>query len=308
MPKPVIALIGEDSYLQLQRLSAISQDLGKGAARIDVDGERAELSEVLDELRSYAMFGGGKIVVVNAGDEFIKRYREQLENYVESPSDSAVLVLRLSSLPANQRIYKLIAKHGAIDKCEPPSDRELPAWIVSQAKKEHGVQIAPDAARMLAELIGADLGRLDNELAKLALQTDGKSIDAKLVSGNVAFQREQEMWEMTNALAAGKPAEAIQRWRQLVQADPSTEFRAVTWLSMWLEDVRAVVMKKDTSKLTWKYKDRFSQFMQNAQALGRSGLTKAVDLLAEIDKQSKSGIGDAAENVERFIVSLAELK
>ena len=305
MLKSVIALIGDDSYLQMQKLAEILTGAGKGAVRIDVDGERAELADILDELRSFAMFGGSKIVVVSNGDELIKRFREQLENYADSPSDSATLVLRLTSLPANQRIYKLISKKGQIVKCEPPSDRELPGWIVAQGTKVHGVKVQPDAARMLAELIGVDLGRLDNELAKLALQATKGVIDAQTVSANVAFQREQEMWEMTNALAAGNAAEAIRRWRQLIQSDPSTEFRAVTWLTMWLEDVRAVVSKQETSKLSWKYKDKFSQFLQNANKLGRAGLKKTVDLLAEIDRQSKTGVGDAPENVERFIIAVA---
>ena len=46
-------------------------------------------------------------------------------------------------------------------------------------------------------------------------------------------------------------------------------------------------------------------FIETAKELGRTGLDKALDLLAEIDYQTKTGVGDAAENVERFILSLA---
>ena len=105
---------------------------GKGAQRIDVDGERAELAEVLDEVRCFAMFGGQKVVVVQNADAFITKYREQLENYVAKPSDSATLVFRLSSLPANQRIYKAISKTGVIEKCDPPKD--LARWIIDRGK------------------------------------------------------------------------------------------------------------------------------------------------------------------------------
>ncbi len=307
MPKPVIALVGSDAFLQSEKLGEILETMGKGVNRIDFDGERAQLAEIFDELRSFTMFGGAKLVVITAADELLKRFREQLETYVAAPSDSATLVLRLNALPGTQRIHKLITKHGEIIACAPPGARELPEWIVTRAKKAHRVTIAPDAARTLAELIGADMGRLDSELAKLTLQGDGKAIDAKAVSGNVVFQREQEMWEMTNALAAGQPAEAIRRWRQLIQGDSSTEFRAVTWLTMWLEDVRAVVSKEDTGKLSWRYKDRFPQFLQSARAMGEAGLRRAVDLLTEIDKQSKSGIGDAAANVERFIITMTNM-
>jgi len=112
------------------------------------------------------------------------------------------------------------------------------------------------------------------------------------------------MWDMTNELAIGRPAEALRRWRQLVQIDPSTEFRAVTWLTMWLEEVGLIINGGNTSKLTWKYKDRLSAVIKNAQAFGKARHARAVDLLAELDQRSKSGLGDATQNVERFILSL----
>src|SRR3954466_1819549 len=109
MAKPVYALVGPDPFLQLQKLAGILKQLPADVQRIDVDGERAELADVLDELRSFAMFGGGhKLVVVRDADEFLSRFREQLEQYVAHPSSSATLVLRVSSLPSNQRIYKAI--------------------------------------------------------------------------------------------------------------------------------------------------------------------------------------------------------
>ena len=94
MPKPVYALVGADSFLQLQKLAEIKSQLARDVQSNDVDGERAQLADVLDELRSFAMFGSGKIVVVRNADELITRFREQLEDYVSKPCDSGVLVLR----------------------------------------------------------------------------------------------------------------------------------------------------------------------------------------------------------------------
>ena len=45
-------------------------------------------------------------------------------------------------------------------------------------------------------------------------------------------------------------------------------------------------------------------FVQTAGRLGESGLRRALDLLVEVDHQSKSGVGDAAENVERFLLTV----
>jgi DNA polymerase-3 subunit delta len=307
MTRSVYALVGDDNYLQLQALAQVLNKLPADVQRADFDGERAELADVLDELRSFAMFGAAKLVVVRAGDEFLTRFRDQLEDYVTSPSSSGTLVLRLSSLPKNQRIYKAIAKVGEIIECIPPRERDLPKWVASHAKAAHRITLAPDAVALLIDLVGADLGRLDNELAKLALTCDNskKPLTASEVTGCVAFQREQEIREMTIELASGRPGEALRRWRQLAALDSSAEFRAVTWIMMWLEDVGTVLSGRGIGNLGWKYRDRMDQFLDFARTLGKSGHARAIDRLAEIDKQTKSGVGDAVSNVERFILSLS---
>jgi len=312
MTKPIYALVGSDQFLQTQRLREILAQLPKDAQRIDLDGERVELAEVLDELRSFAMFGGGKVVVVTNGDEFITRFREQLEDYCESPADSATLVLRLNSLPKNQRIYKIIAKNGAIAECEPPKDRDIVPWIINRARSEHKLSVTVQAAEMLKDLIGDDLGRMDNELAKLALQTDSGKIDVPDVRKSVAFGREQEMWDMTDEIAAGRTTAALRRWRQLVQMDSSAEFRAVTWLAIWLEKaIKALAMKKRganafviAKELRIWPPEKGDAFVRTAERLGSEGLYRALNLLVEVDHQSKSGVGDAVENVERFLLTV----
>jgi DNA polymerase-3 subunit delta len=311
MAKPVYALVGSDAFLQLEALAAIARQLPPDAQRVDIDGETASLSDVLDELRSFAMFGGEKLVVVRNGDDFISRFRESLEDYIASPVNSATLVLRVESLPSNQRIYKAIAKVGTVEQCKPPKD--IARWITDRAKAAHKLTVAFDAARMLADLLGDDLGRIDNELAKLALLSDTGKLSADDVSEAVAFQRERKMWDLTNALASGDPAEAMRRWRQLVQADSSSEFRAVTWLGIWLENMRKaramLAQGQNAYSIGQALKiwpaDAAQKFVESTKALGPQGLKRAIDLLAEIDYQSKTGVGDATENVERFILSMS---
>jgi DNA polymerase III delta subunit len=172
--------------------------------------------------------------------------------------------------------------------------------------------MGPEAANMLAEFIGADLGRLDNELAKIALSCEGNSlIGTDAIRGCVAFQREQELKEMTNLLALGDSEGALRMWRRVAQLDASAEFRAVTWLTMWLEDVGQVWdarhrrQKPESMRNYWKYKfGLFPAFLRTVDTMGQEGYRRAVSLLAEVDKQTKTGVGDAATNVERFILAL----
>lgn len=315
MTGPVYALIGSDALMQQEALAAILRELPPDAQRSDYDGETAELAQILDELRSFALFGSGKVVVVRNAEQFVSRFRSQMEEYVSKPSESATLVLRFSSLPSNQRIYKLIVKVGKIQSCAPPKD--LAGWIVERGRSVHGLSIAPSAARFLADLIGDQLGRIDSELAKLALVCESKKIGEDQIAGAVVFQREREMWDLTNALAAGDPAEAVSRWRQLVQGDSSAQFRAVTWLCIWLENVRKALAMLKRGQDAWTIgqalriwpREQAQRFVQTVSSLGAPGLARAVDLLAQIDYQTKTGVGEAAENVERFLLSLGtELK
>lgn len=310
MLKSVHALAGSDLFLQLNTLAELLRQAPADVQRIDFNGETVELATVFDELRSFAMFSSAKIVVVRDADDFVSRFREQLEEYVQHPSGNSTLVLRLKTLPKNQRIYKQISASGQVHDCEPPKLADLPAWIIQRAKSAHRLTIRPDAARLMADNIGDDLGRIDNELAKLALQVDSGVVDAAAVSASVVFQREQEMWDMTDEVAAGRTAQALKRWRQLVQLDSSSEFKATAWLTIWLEKARrALALKRQGMQefaiakevKIWP-SDKIKPFFQTANKLGEQGVNHLIDLLAEIDHRSKSGRGEMAENIERFLL------
>jgi DNA polymerase-3 subunit delta len=310
MPAPVHALVGGDLFLQLEALRAIAAELPPDVQRVNVDGETAEVSDVLTELHSFAMFSSAKLVVVRTADDFLTRGREALERYVAAPMAESVLVLRLASLPKNQKIYKLIEKHGRIHDCTAP--RDVRPWIIQRAREAHRLTVAPEIATLLADLVGADLGRLDNELAKLALQCAGRA-DEATVRTSVAFQREREMWDMTDELAAGRAANALRRWRQLVQLDASAEYKAVTWLTIWLEKVRRLFVLRrrglgDQTALRelkiWP-KEKERAFLQNALALGEERAGQLIELLADLDRRAKSGLGEMTANVDRFILAAA---
>jgi len=81
---------------------------------------------------------------------------------------------------------------------------------------------------------------------------------------------------------------------------------------MWLERaIKALAMKKAgrTGQIASELKiwpaDKVTALLQTAARIGDAGLFRALNLLVEIDHQSKSGVGDAAENVERFLLTMA---
>ncbi|MGA2233690.1 MAG: DNA polymerase III subunit delta [Tepidisphaeraceae bacterium] len=309
--KPVYALVGPEPLLQVQALADITAQLPPDTQRVDLDGDDSELSDLLDHLHTFSLFGGHNLVVLRQADDFLSKHRPALEDYVQKPSAQSTLVLRLDSLPANQRIHKMITAKGAVIPCQPPKD--LARWVVDRARSTHRTSIEPAAAAELVNNLGNDMGRLDNELAKLAIACPG-GIDQAAVEQTVPFQRERQMWDMTDALGSGQPAEALRRWRQLLQMDTSAEFRGITWLGIFLQNARkAIAMtRQGDSPFTigqqlriWP-QNRQAAFVQTALRLGDKGVDRLLDLLVEIDYQGKTGIGDAASNVERFLLSAAQ--
>lgn len=307
---PVYAVIGEDAFLQLQALEDIASRLPKDTQRNTVEGASAQLAEVLDDLRSYSLFGGHKLVVMREAGEFVTRYRENLERYLAEPAAASTLVLRLDSLPANQRVYKLIDKLGGIAKCETP--KNLGQWVQQRAKAGHKLAIDKQAADTLADLVGADLGRLDSEIAKLALRFGAGPVSSEQVRESCAFQREQQMWDLTNALGGGDVAGALRKWRQLLQMDSSAEFRIFVWLTILLENLRTICRRRRLGladaelgrRLRVWDRGLLGRFIKTADTLGEEGIVAATSELAEVERRSKSGLGSAAGNVERFIATV----
>ena len=214
-PRPVSAIFGNESFLRRQALAKLREAvLGRDEGSFSFtafEGDNAELRRVLDELATVAMFGGVKrLVVVEQADDFVSRYRQQLEEYVQRPSRTGVLVLELDSLPANTRLYKLISADGLAIDCGAPPEAQLTKWLVDWAKRRHALQLSLPAAEVLVELVGRELGLLDQELAKLAVAPiDGKRITPELLSRFVGGWRAKTVWQMLDSALEGNVADAM---------------------------------------------------------------------------------------------------
>lgn len=213
-PRPVCVLFGDEPFLRRQaRLRIRRAVLGGDEGDFSLstfEGRATELVDVLEELATVAMFGPGqRLVVVDEADDFVSRYRGQLEDYVARPAGSGVLVLDVKSFPANTRLYKAVAAEGLVVDCNCPATARLARWLVSWSKQTHQVGLSQAAAETLIEMVGPELGLLDQEVAKLALVAgpDAKGTDAKItpemVGRLVGGWRARTTWEMLDAILAG---------------------------------------------------------------------------------------------------------
>lgn len=220
----VCVLAGDDGFLKRQALVRLREAvLGGQDAEFSLstfDGQGATLSEVIKELATVAMFGGGRrLIVVEDAGEFVTRYRAELEDYVARPRATGVLVLAPDSFPANTRLYKAVAATGLVIDCSAPPPNQMPSWLSNWAAKFHQLKLDRPAAELLVETVGPELGLLDQELAKLALVAGpDRKVTGQMVQEMVGGWRARTTWEMLDAALAGDVAGALGQLERLLAA------------------------------------------------------------------------------------------
>jgi DNA polymerase-3 subunit delta len=233
--RPVYVLHGDEHFLKRHVLDAIRKlVLGEdddGFGYTSFAGDKTTFAEVHAELSTLPFFGSKRLVVVNAADPFITKARDKLEDYAKEPSKTGVLVLEVASFPATTRLAKMLGEGGI--NCKAPTSRALTDWCVRWCASQHGKQLAPQAAALLVNLVGADMGMLDQELTKVALYVGDRStrIEAKDVDKLVGASREEETWQIFDMIGAGKTAEALAHLDRLLTQgeEPLKLLGAFSW-------------------------------------------------------------------------------
>ncbi|MGN6368919.1 MAG: DNA polymerase III subunit delta [Phycisphaerae bacterium] len=336
---PVIILAGEELFLRNQHLADIQQQLfqgqdpGMGLVRLDPASlGGSAMATVLDEARTASMFNPKKLTIVDPADPLLKKTdsdddgklsnREILENYVESATEAAsatggsaesILVLVFNSWLKTTRLHKSLDKIGAVKWAEPIKEHQTPAWIQKRAKDAYAKTIDPPAANLLADLIGPDLQRLDNELAKLSLyQPDNPAITTAAVSALVGFQHEQQIWDMINALASKDAPTALKKIDELWALDPKIEYTATGAVFVWLHQVlkaRELIDRRLPDAAIGKElkiwpPDRAQKVLSLAREWGLDGAARWSDAMLRMDLANKSSLGEPRRNLEKFVVEL----
>ncbi|MEM9752262.1 MAG: DNA polymerase III subunit delta [Planctomycetota bacterium] len=296
-----------------------------------LDGASCELSAVFDEVRGYSLMGGFKLVIVEDADDFVKKHREALERYVAAPVDHACLVLRCQSWLTTTKLHKAILKlpgdQGGVVKCEAPGRGEAVSWIAERAASVHGAKLPRDAAAALVDRLGANLGTLDTEVAKLAamvVTTDAKgkpkagTIDSVLVEREVGRASEEKAWEVQAAvldgLAKRDAGPMLGMVRELVTVGGQPDVLVMYFvedlcrkLSVAAAMRRAGGNDATIGKALKLWGAGASSFHGVSRKIDEAKARRMLGLALRADARSKSGFGDATRNLEGLCVRLADV-
>jgi len=319
---PVCVAFGDEAFLKrlvVNRLREVVLGDEGDFSLATFDGDRALLRDVIEELSTVAMFGGKRLVVVEGADDFVTRYRSELEAYVARPKSIGVLVLVVGAWQSNTRLYKAVAASGLQVDCGSPAPAAVCRWLVSWAKQAHSIQLASSAAETLVEMVGPELGLLDQELAKLALTAGrGGKVTEEAISQLVGSWRAKTTWEMLDATLAGNVREAIVQLDRLLLAGehPVGILAQIAGSLRRLAAATRLVVTAEAAGRRLALRDALQQAgirtfvlektQQQLRWLGRQRAAKLYDWLLEADLDLKGGSALSPRLVlERLILRLA---
>ncbi len=311
----IVVLHGKDSFLRVEwsrRLRSALEERFGAVDEFDFDGSTATLASVLDELRSYGLMSKHKLVVVDNADAFFaaEDRRRALERYAEDPMREATLLLRSQNWrPGN--FDKAVVKVGAILKCEPPAASDAARWCVARSEKEHKIALEPLAATLLVDRVGSDLARLDSELGKLAiaaLAANFVAIDRATVVALVGASREEQAWEIQDAILSGDRARASSKVVELLRISKVPEVM-IAWsaidLARKIHDAAALgnqgVPDGQIAKDLRLWGESTAPILRSAR---RIGVSRAAGLLQEAIKMDYALKTGGAPEPERALIGI----
>jgi DNA polymerase-3 subunit delta len=212
-PQPIYVLTGDEPFLRSRVLDALkTQVLGPEGGELGLSthsGDKAAYAAVFDELHTLPLLSPRRLVLVEDADPFVTRERARLEKYFAEPTAKGVLALSVKSFPATTKLAKLLPDAGLIS-CKTPPAAKLGEWCLHWSAGHHGKPLTRDAARLLVELVGADMGQLDMEMAKLAVYAGARPrVEVADVDALVGNRREEKVWGIFDQIGAGQAAEAL---------------------------------------------------------------------------------------------------
>ena len=203
--KPIYFLCGEETYYidrisDLIESSVLTED-EKSFNQVVLYGRDTTVEEIVSTAKRFPMMADYQVVIVKEAQNLSKTF-EKFESYALNPQLTTILVFAYRDKPdGRKKIFKTIKDKGVWFESKKLYDNQVPDWIVKVLKgQNYGIE--PKAAAMLAEFLGTDLAKINNELEKLKIVfPEGHIFTPKNIEENIGFSKDYNVFELKSALA-----------------------------------------------------------------------------------------------------------
>ncbi len=339
--KPGYVLVGDESFLLDRCRAAVLKAFVPPELRdfclSDLDLANTSIFEVLDRAQSPSLMAPFQAIFVRNVKQLYTRGAKKdefaaLERYFRSPNPQALLIfvadfvripsdtrrMEMDDKNRYERLAETLGAYCGMVELARVSEEDAMRWVTATAQ-EAGTRVDPDAARELADALGADMMLISSELEKLLLYTLGKGrITLGDVETMVLGAKQRTLYDLTDAISARDRARALALLHGLLNSSDAGEDAAIGHLYMLARTFRQmlVILEKNVrdSRAIWQalwQGFRMPPFAaddlirQARRFKSRRDLTRALRLIARADLELRSSPPDKRLVLERLVYELA---
>ena len=280
-----------------------------------IDGSKLKIGSLLDEIAVAPFIAEKRLIIVDSIPKFSKEEVGMLFDQIHPD----VLLLFVDPKP-DKRLggtKELLAK---AQKEEFPELKgvQLQRWMQERFAL-HGVQIDSQAEDALLKRLGEDQALLAQEIDKLSLFCEGRTVTKEDIALLVMCCSEQQVWGLMDALATGNPIAVLGYVRQLLEQGESVHglWNILLWMCAQLTLVSSAVEDGVRSppaivKSAGASFGAAKSLVLVVTRLGSSGVKNAIKRVVRYDHALKTGALKATDQesaelhvaIDRVLMSL----
>ncbi len=319
---PAFFFYGDDTYSMSQKIAHWKIEFEKKYGDLNTslfEGSQYKPAEIIDCAQSMPFLAEKRLVIVkNTLNEFDSESLEPVGEFVTNVPDTTIVIFaELRGVDKRLSLYKKLIKNAQCTEFKKIEGKSLTQWIAQHAKKCGG-EMDTNACQHLADIVGGDLFRLENEVVKLVNYAANRPVTVKDVDKMVVSTLTTSIFKLTDALSQKNNKTALTELHTLIES--GEELHGI--LFMIMRQFRIITEIKDLSDrkksreeivgLTKEHPFVVSNTLAQTRNFSMSQLKKAYDLLLDIDTRLKTGgikvtTGDNREfmlALDRLVVEL----
>jgi len=200
--EPVYLLYGEEEFNKesnVQKLIDATLEASERDFNLDVRYAGDLTAETLDSvLNTPPLLASRRAVVIREISSMKKGARLILDRYLEAPAPDLLLIL-VENGPIS-KTEKTLPSRCSVVEFPRLARPDLQKWV-EHYSASRGARIMPDAARLLMDVVGDDMGELASELEKLANYSTNDSINVGAVEDLVGVRYGETLGDLLDAIA-----------------------------------------------------------------------------------------------------------
>lgn len=297
---PIYFLSGDEPFYIDKISKVIENDVlsedEKGFNQSVLYGNDVDMTDIIGMAKQFPMGAERQVLIIKEA-QHLSRTIDQLESYAANPQPTTVLVFNYKgkTLDKRKKIYKEIQKNGVIYESKKLYDNQIPDWIEDNAKSL-GLSIEPKAKFLMAEFIGNDLSRMENELEKLKIVVGEGLITSEVIEKNIGISKDYNNFELRKAVETKDAAKAFKIAKYFSQ-NPKDNPLVVTLTILYQCFSNIIIYHTLTDKSQGNVAKELGispYFVKDASTAAQNyplkKATRIISLLRETDVKSK-GVG-----------------